>query len=283
MKKQLVPLVICGVVVCLALLLAGGSYAGYKIYQSTVKPANAFKAAAEEMKDYNTAEFEMDMTATYEFDMDGELAAMNQEIEATFEGKGVIDIDNQKMQMDLDMKMMGMNISVKQVIDGDTAYMKMGDEPFQKVTLDELSSDGSGMSLDDVQEQQMWSDLAEDIEYEFIEEDTIDGEEVYYYDVKLTEKDVEKFTDSLLESFVDGFNTGSGGTFELEDDDVSLEGMSYSVWIKKGDSSPVREKLVIENITVNLEGFGKLYVKDVVVEYKYLKLNEAVEIEVPEL
>ncbi|MBN2015873.1 hypothetical protein JW766_03490 [Candidatus Dojkabacteria bacterium] len=285
-KNYTVALITCSVVIFLVVALVGAGFATYWFVFRIPSPAKAFKQASEEVKDMETVSFDINMEATYELAFDDELAIYNQEIRSEFEGEGVVDSKNERMRMELTVKMSGMSMKMIEVLDGDTLYIKTGSDDFVKIDINELDSSeysDSAMTREDLTKQQVWSDLPSEVNYEYIEEDKIDDVKMYHYRVDISEENLEDFLGTFTESFVDSFNASAGGVLEISDDDIAIEGVSLEVWVNQKDASPSKEMVEIERITINLGEYGKMYIKDVFMEFVYKEVNGAVEIEIPEV
>lgn len=119
------------------------------------------------MEDVETSSFTMDMT----------MDAQGQTITMSADGK--MDIPAKQMKMTVDMSGSGQNLQVTQYIDGNTMYMKMGEQWIQR----EAPGQNVWQNNQLTQQQQ----ILEAAEIELNGTTTVDGESVYRVDMEANE------------------------------------------------------------------------------------------------
>jgi hypothetical protein len=265
MKKSAI-LKIAVLVGFIGMLVVGA--AGYFGYVRFLKPVLAFQKATEVMKEFETAEFEMTADYTAEF------PDINMNLDMVMEGTGKINVPAEELQMDMVLSLMGESVEFTEVISDGEIYIKMGDEPFQKTSMDEALGD-MGMSIDDFEENQMWSQYP-DAEMEYLGVEEIDGKKYYTYKLDISGNSLDEFVDNVMKSM-------SQGTSEVSIDDVEIESVEVKTWVDAKTSMPYKEEVEVKNARFQAgQPVGEM-VMDMVMEMTYFNVNEPVEIEVPEV
>lgn len=257
----------------------GAIILGWFGYMRFVKPVKAYESALDIMKSYRSASFEI----LYGMDIKMEITDYGTEnIDMYIEGDGAIDIDENQLYMELTMEIMDEEVTITEVIDSEDMYIKIDDEDYQKISLAELEQFG-GMSFEDMMDNQLWDEIPPERAYEYKGEEVIDGKDAYVFQLSLIEDDIENITEAFNKDFVEAMNTASGGALDLSEEDVSIGEIKYTQWIDKSDSMPIKEKIVIDEISVSLGEFGSVSMNNLDIEITYSDVNQPVEIEVPEV
>lgn len=278
-KKYIISLVTCSFTVILVSILGGAGYLGYTLYMKKVQPVNAFKKATETISDYETAKFDIEIEAKYI--MDSNESVYNQSIQADFKGFGELDIKKQEMKLDVDMIYAGEKINMKEILVDEVLYVKMGDEDWNEVALDDLEGEDMAYDIEDVKSDQIWARLSSDYDFDYKGMETINGKEAYNYSIELDRKETYDFAERMAESMGLGFSTAGGEESSFNEDDIDVSGIEYEVWVEKSTNMPIKEEIRIDEIKIEIFGWGYMKIKDVKMDYLYTSFNEEVDIEKP--
>jgi hypothetical protein len=240
-----------------------------------------FSSAGEMFK---TAEFTYAMTMTMAPADDaskealGDQAAELEDFEMTMNGAGAMDMsdpDNVKMRMDMDMDAVGQQISIEMVVIGKTAWMKMpGQDEWTKVEDEQaLSALPTGITPD-----QMLKDFESAVDVEWIEDTTLNGEEVSHlrFTMDPSKMDLEALTGSLTQ----------GETIPTEELQEMMKDMKpvTDVWLSRATLQPRAQKMTLDWVMPLPEeasaGGAKLRIT-MLMDAQYSKVNEPVTIEAP--
>ena len=282
-KKYIVSLITCIFTVFLIVVIGVSGFVGYQLYLNKVKPVRAFEDSTETMNNYQTAKFDLEMNAVYRIDFKGENSIYNRTINSEFSGYGEMDINEEKMYLDVDMKVTGMKIKMKEIILDETVYLKVGNEDWVVTSLSEIQDSSQAYNIEEIKSEQIWSSLDKDHEYEYKGIEIVNDKEAYNYSLELSRDAMNDFATNLARSFAIGLNAGFGGELSIEEDDINISGIEYEVWVEKSTNLPIKEEITIEEISLEIDDFGTLFVEDIDMSYIYTSFNEEVNIEKPNI
>jgi hypothetical protein len=233
---------------------------------------------------FKTAEFTYDLTMTMAPADDASKAALGDEaaelenLKTEMTGSGAMDRtdpDNVKMRMELNMNAAGQNLSLEMVGIGQTAWVKMpGQDEWTKVEDQEaLSSMTAGVTPDE-----MLEDFENAVDVEWIEDTTLNGEEVSHLRFTLdpAKMDLDALTGSL----------GQGEEISPEDLQAMMKDMKpvVDVWLSRATLQPRGQKMQLDWLMPLPEqanmGDAKLRII-MLMNAEYSKVNEPVTIEAP--
>jgi len=278
MKKIIIPVVILLFFSCIVVSAIGG---GYLYYQSKA-PARAYDKATSQMKNLKTAEFDMDMTADYEIKFVSPYDSANKEYDLKSNGEGIVDYENEKMKLEMNTSVLGQNSTVNVIIIKDKVYIKSSpSDKYEEYTMETLKEmNVTATTLEDLEKTQIWGMVTDEWKYKYIEEEEIDGVEMYKYEVTISEKEKSDYIDYFKESLIKGMNS-TGSVLEIDEDDIEVEDITYYVWVRKDNSMPYKEELTMGKVTIDFGEYGKMYVTDIINKSVYKSVNEEVKIEKP--
>jgi hypothetical protein len=266
MKKKLILKIVL-VVAGFGLILAGvGGYFGYMQF---IKPTMAFQKATEAMENFETAKFDIVAEYTASF------PSLGMNMDVAMDGSGKVDVQEEAIEMDMVMSMMGEEMNLSEVIIGDEVYIKMNDGEYQKGSIADVEEQ-SGMTVEGFQDNQNWTQYADTAAMEYLGKEEIDGKDYYAYKINITDEDFNELVDNLLESLGEDESSFAA-------DDVEIEGVKYKVWTDPKTSMPYRERLIIEKAVFKGDPTVGDMEMDMEMEMTYREINEPVEIEAPEL
>ncbi|MCU0508709.1 MAG: hypothetical protein MUC34_09940 [Anaerolineae bacterium] len=233
---------------------------------------------------FKTAEFTYDMTMTMapaddaSKDALGDEAAEIENFKMNLAGTGAMDMtdpENVKMRMDMDMSAAGQDISIEMVMIGKTAWIKMpGQDEWTKAEGDQaLSTLPTGITPD-----QMLEDFENAVDVEWIEDTTLNGEEVSHlrFTMDPSKMDLEALTgDAML---------GQEMTPEQLQELMKDMKPVVDVWLSKATLQPRGQKMQLDWVMGLPEdanmGDAKLRIT-MLMDAEYSKVNEPVTIEAP--
>jgi hypothetical protein len=263
-KKLLMPLIAVVGILGLVVVVVGG-YLGYTKF---FRPVQAYQKAAETIQDFESAEY--DMVTDYTVSV----KEMGMDMDMHLEGEGKIDVKNEEMQMDMFIEFMGEKIDASQVVVGDMMYMKIADQPYQKMNMQEALGQG-GMSVEQFNENQIWSQYA-DVDMEYLGKEELNGKEYYAYSLEVSGDAM----DELIKNMMD--NLGDQNS-QAEIEDIEIDNVNLKTWVDPENSMPYKEKVKISEATFSAgEPVGEM-VMDMTMEITYTNVNEPVNIEAPEM
>ncbi len=282
-KKYVISLITCISTIFLAIIIGGSGFCGYLLYMKKVKPVKAFEIATDTIGNYETVKFDIEMNVLYKIDFYGENAILNQTLNSEFSGYGEIDIKNEEMFLDVDMKTKGMKMNLKEIIIDEMLYMKIGSQDWVELSLSEIEESSQTYDIEEIKSEQIWASLDKEQEYEYEGIEVINENETYKYNIKLDREATYDFTNNLAKSFAAGLNAGYGDELLSDEDDINISEIKYAVWVDKSNDLPMKEQVNIDEVSFEINGYGTLIMKDIEMTYIYTSFNEEVDIEKPKI
>jgi hypothetical protein len=271
MKKKLA--VVMAILVMFLGLVGAGAYIGYKTF---IKPRVALSSAADMLNDYKNAEFE------YKSSMDINMKSLGQTLEmsSTQIGTGKFDLESEEFYMESEMTMKSNGEEVEMpysyYFDGEEVVMKVDGEKIVS-TLDELSPEFEDFVWDEEElTEKSFINSFDLSNYEY-ENEEVDGEKMYVYDINVAEKELETFLKDIFTSTLQ--------TQDIDLDNLKINGTQYKVWVNADDQVLEREVMSIDSITLSTKTQGQeieVGLTDFVTEIAYISIDEGVDIDKPE-
>lgn len=227
MKKGAVVTLVIVVLVLCVLALACGAGIWYLFLMQT--PDRAFDKAFDT---YENGDY-------YQYTDEGsiEATAYGESLKYTADGEGKVDIQNDKSYYKSTSQMEGATSTTETYTLGNDRYTNVDGGEFSKDTMDD----------DYTQMEDVLLDAAKNVEYELLDEEEVDGEACYQYEVKLSEKHVLPYA----EEFSRGMDEGSSVS------DHKVKSAHFVVWVSKSDSKIVKLDMVVEEMEFKVNLYGE--------------------------
>ncbi|MBN2015228.1 hypothetical protein JW766_00135 [Candidatus Dojkabacteria bacterium] len=161
-------------------------------------------------------------------------------------------------------------------VDG-KVYMQWGDKDVEEYESHEEQEEESSIFY--VTEVEVLKTLSGDEEYTVLEDEKVDGEDCYHYEVTLSRENYEIFVRwfsvATVEDYLDK---------KINRNDVEVEGVTCELWVSKKTSRFARVKVEIDRIEYETSYQGatfRFYYNDYVSTTSFMKWGEEFEIKAP--
>lgn len=225
----------CVLLLCCA-VFAGGGYYLYTMYSSS--PQTAWSDAFDALEDGDYYKVDTDMSVSMDMEFPG---YPTQTMSMSMSGTGEYDIQNTKSYADYSTTIDGSSTDTERYQIGDDVYVSVDGGTFTKVAAGDD---------DQISAEETLKEISTRDDYTVLEDETIEGEDSYHYEVTLTEDDLMEFAEGLSDSI------SEGGTMSVSD--VSASNGTLEVWIAKDTKRLMKVIMNIEVISIDAitEGYN---------------------------